>query len=210
MADAKSGKGGGKQGGGRDAGSRKKAAGKASNRVSSAGPAHKKVAVKAAAKKGAAPPQKSAAKATAETSVRKNAGQKASLPRPVRAAAARAKLSLLPPLPPPLTAQPKKLSRSPARRAICTSTAAQKNAGQTGSIEPLSESELREKLRLASTYVDSWLSRRTLFAAEVTAPEDAWAQVWLWLKRAAVLDDGRVLTQELFEAIYTDEIASAR
>jgi malate synthase len=76
--------------------------------------------------------------------------------------------------------------------------------------ESLSEADLREMMRLASTYIDTWLNRRILFAPEVTAPEDAWAQVWLWLKRAAQLDDGRILTQELLEALYADEMTKVR
>ena len=126
----------------------------------------------------------------------------------VRSVAARVKVSPLPPLPLPFAVSPKKISRSPARRAICATTVVQR--GAAAAPEPLSEGDLREMMRLASTYIDTWLNRRILFAPEVMAPEDAWAQIWLWLKRAAALDDGRVLTQELLEALYADEMTKAR
>jgi hypothetical protein len=134
--------------------------------------------------------------------------KKTSVSARVRSAAARVKVSPLPPLPLPFAVSPKKISRSPARRAICATTVVQR--GATAAPEPLSEGDLREMMRLASTYIDTWLNRRILFAPEVMAPEDAWAQIWLWLKRAAALDDGRVLTQELLEALYADEMTKAR
>ena len=162
-------------------------------------PARNATAGKAAVKKAAV--KKTPAKAGIAAPVA------AAMPKPARAAAARVKASPLPPLPPPLPAPPKKLSRSPVRRAVGRSTGVQRHQAAT---ETFSEGELREKMRLAAAYIESWLSRRTVFAAEVTAPEDAWAQVWLWLKRAASLDDGRVLTEELFEALYADEMTKSR
>jgi hypothetical protein len=125
-----------------------------------------------------------------------------------RSMAARFKTSILPPLPPPFTAPPKKVSRSPVRRAVCAVTAAQKSVAS--GCESVSEADLREKMRVASAYIDSWLNRRLVFAPEVTAPEDAWAQIWLWLKRASLINDGRILSLDLFEALYADEMAKSR
>ena len=224
MARGSTGKGGGK-GTARGAtprksGAGKSAAGKTRKRASSDAPAPKaatkkikptrnSAAGKAAIKKTAV--KKAAVKKTPIKKISAKAGIASpvagALPKPARAAAARVKASPLPPLPPPLPAPPKKLSRSPVRRAVGRSTGVQRH--QAGA-ETFSESDLREKMRLAAAYIESWLSRRTVFAAEVTAPEDAWAQIWLWLKRAASLDDGRILTEELFEALYADEMTKSR
>jgi hypothetical protein len=184
--------------------------------------AAKKSTAKKAAQKKAAPRRKPAAeravakkpavkKPAAKSPAIRKASAKTRVAPPVFKTAAKpsTKRSQLPPLPPPLV-PPKKASRSPARRAVGIATSAQRSAASPASIEFVSESELREKMRLASTYIETWLNRRIVFAAEVTAPEDAWAQVWLWLKQAAALEDGRILTQDLFEALYADEMTQAR
>lgn len=162
---------------------------------------------KAALSKKAAVSKKTVSKPkTAQTKVTSGASKPAS--RQVRTAAARAEHSPLPPLPPPLGAPPKKLSRSLVRRAVCASTAAQKGGSlKLTSAEPVSESDLREKMRLASLYIDTWLNRRMIVEAHASAPEEAWMQIWLWLKRAAPFDDGRLLTPDLLESLYADEIA---
>lgn len=213
MARGSTGKGGGK-GTARGATPGRSAAGKTRKRASSVAPAAKAAAKKLKpARSGAAGKAAVKKAAVKKAAVKKTMGKAslaapvAALPKPARAAAARVKASPLPPLPPPLPAPPKKLSRSPVRRAVGRSTGVQRH--QAGA-ETFSEGELREKMRLAAAYIESWLSRRTVFAAEVTAPEDAWAQIWLWLKRAASLDDGRVLTEELFEALYADEMMKSR
>ncbi|MGO9008141.1 MAG: hypothetical protein ACLQIQ_06945 [Beijerinckiaceae bacterium] len=212
-ADEKSGKGTVKQVAKRGAGARKKAADQPS---SPAGPKARKTAAKplektAAATKSAAKSasaKKASSKSTpAKTSVAKSSARKAAS----RAAAPIFKTSAkglpVPPLP-PASAQPKRASRSLARRAVGAATVMHRNGAVAG--ESFAESELREMMRLASAYIETWLNRRILLATDATAPEDAWAQVWLWLKGAAALEDGRVLTQDLFEALYADEMTSAR
>jgi hypothetical protein len=215
-ADEKAGKGRTRPGLRRVAGGGKKAASKkpaAKKPVAKKAPKKAALARKSAAKKFAT--KKSAAKKAVakkpaiKSPAIKNAATKTHVAPPIFKAAAKpsTKRSQLPPLPPPL-APPKKASRSPARRAIGLSTVGHRTTPGLG--EPLSESELREKMRLASTYIETWLNRRIVFAAEVTAPEDAWAQVWLWLKQTTMLDDGRMLTQDLFEALYVDEMTQDR
>jgi hypothetical protein len=217
MADRKSGEGG-RKGTQRKAIAKKAAAkiqkGRASGRAATKKAAlskaaqTKKTAKKTAKKvvKKAAVSAKTASKPKVpQAKVVSGAGKAAS--RPVRVVAMRAETSPLPPLPPPFTAPPKKVSRSLVRRAVCASTAAQRGPSLAlASPEPLSESELREKMRIASLYIDTWLNRRMAPEADASGPEEAWMQVWLWLKRVAPLDDGRLLTQDLFEALYSDEI----
>jgi hypothetical protein len=214
MADRKSGKGG-RKGTQRKASAKKASAKKASIKVrkrrASGRVATKKAAQpKASSKKASSQKKAVSAKAVGkpQTGQAKAVG---AVSKPASRAVrpvSRAETSPLPPLPPRLTAPPKKISRSQVRRAVCASTAAQKGGSLTlTSPEPLSESELREKMRLASVYIDTWLNRRMAPEAEVSAPEEAWLQVWLWLKRAAPFDDGRLLTQDLFEALYCDELA---
>jgi len=211
-ADSRSGKGAGKRGSRRGS-ARKKTAVKQTGRVSaapggkaSAKPDKQRAATKQTAK---SKPTKDTAGKTASTKRGViTTGKEAKVAGRARSMAARFKASILPPLPPPLTAPPKKLSRSPVRRAVCAVTAAQKGAAP--GCAAVSEADLREKMRLASAYIDSWLNRRLVFAPEVTAPEDAWAQIWLWLKRAAHIEDGRILSLDLFEALYADEMTKSR
>jgi hypothetical protein len=198
-ADRSSGKGGGKRGAG---GRKKSAAGKAGQR---------NLPVKSAAAKNANPkavksvPSKASSKAAKPVKTSKPAARRGAV------ANTGTNALQLPPLPPPLPAPPKKLSRSPVRRAVGIRIKPQKTlAAPPNAGDAFSENELREKMRLASAYIDSWLNRRLIFAAEVTAPEDAWAQIWFWLKHEAPLDDGRMLTQELFETLYNDEMTKAR
>ncbi len=77
------------------------------------------------------------------------------------------------------------------------------------------EAGLRENIRVGVQYIEAWLRGRgavplyNLMEDAATA-EISRAQVWQWLKLAARLDDGRVVTPALFETIYADEMARVR
>ena len=74
---------------------------------------------------------------------------------------------------------------------------------------------LRENIRVGVQYLEAWLRGRgavplyNLMEDAATA-EISRAQVWQWLHLKAKLDDGRVVTPELFKAIFADEMAKVR
>ena len=77
------------------------------------------------------------------------------------------------------------------------------------------EAGLRENIRVGVQYLEAWLRGRgavplyNLMEDAATA-EISRAQVWQWLHLKAKLDDGRVVTPELFKATFADEMAKVR
>jgi malate synthase len=75
----------------------------------------------------------------------------------------------------------------------------------------LTEAGLRENIRVGVQYLEAWLRGRgavplyNLMEDAATA-EISRAQIWQWLRLAATLDDGRVVTPELFRATLADEL----
>jgi malate synthase len=74
------------------------------------------------------------------------------------------------------------------------------------------EAGLRENIRVGVQYIEAWLRGRgavplyNLMEDAATA-EISRAQVWQWLHLKARLDDGRVVTPDLFKATLADEMA---
>ena len=77
------------------------------------------------------------------------------------------------------------------------------------------EHGLRENIRVGVQYIEAWLRGRgavplyNLMEDAATA-EISRAQIWQWIKQAAKLDDGRVVTAELFRALLDEEMAALR
>jgi malate synthase len=77
---------------------------------------------------------------------------------------------------------------------------------------PRTEGGLRENIRVGVQYIEAWLRGRgavplyNLMEDAATA-EISRAQVWQWLHLKARLDDGRVVTPDLFRATLSDEMA---
>jgi malate synthase len=77
------------------------------------------------------------------------------------------------------------------------------------------EAGLRENIRVGVQYIEAWLRGRgavplyNLMEDAATA-EISRAQIWQWLKLGARLDDGRVVTPELFRATFADEMGKVR
>ncbi|MGA2791956.1 MAG: malate synthase A [Roseiarcus sp.] len=77
------------------------------------------------------------------------------------------------------------------------------------------EAGLRENIRVGVQYIEAWLRGRgavplyNLMEDAATA-EISRAQIWQWLKLGARLDDGRVVTPELFKATFADEMRRVR
>ncbi len=77
------------------------------------------------------------------------------------------------------------------------------------------EGGLRENIRVGVQYIEAWLRGRgavplyNLMEDAATA-EISRAQVWQWLHLKAKLDDGRVVTPELFQAALADEMDKVR
>jgi malate synthase len=77
------------------------------------------------------------------------------------------------------------------------------------------EAGLRENMRVGVQYIEAWLRGRgavplyNLMEDAATA-EISRAQIWQWLRLGARLDDGRVVTPELFKSVYADEMARVR
>ena len=73
------------------------------------------------------------------------------------------------------------------------------------------EAGLRENIRVGVQYIEAWLRGRgavplyNLMEDAATA-EISRAQIWQWLYLKAKLDDGRVVTPELFRATLKDEM----
>jgi malate synthase len=77
------------------------------------------------------------------------------------------------------------------------------------------EAGLRENIRVGVQYIEAWLRGRgavplyNLMEDAATA-EISRAQIWQWLKLGARLDDGRVVTPDLFKAVFADEMAKVQ
>ncbi len=78
-----------------------------------------------------------------------------------------------------------------------------------------SEAGLREDIRVGVQYLEAWLRGRgavplyNLMEDAATA-EISRSQIWQWLHLKAKLDDGRLVTPELFKATFADEMAKVR
>ena len=78
-----------------------------------------------------------------------------------------------------------------------------------------SEAGLRENIRIGVQYLEAWLKGRgavplyNLMEDAATA-EISRAQVWQWLHLKAKLDDGRIVTPELFMDLMKDEMGKLR
>jgi len=77
------------------------------------------------------------------------------------------------------------------------------------------EHGLRENIRVGVQYIEAWLRGRgavplyNLMEDAATA-EISRAQLWQWIKLAATLDDGRVVTADLFKTLLDEEMAALR
>jgi hypothetical protein len=167
----------------------------------------KKARAKKSAKKSGA--NKSAAKAKSIVV------KKASARKPVSIKKARVgKRAVLPPLPPPPTVS-LKATRSPVRRAS-RMTALLRNKGAVKASPTIcevalcTEAELREKLRIAAPYLEIWLARRDRETPDALTPEAAFVRIWQWLTLEAMLDDRRVVTAHLIEALFAEEVGEGR
>jgi hypothetical protein len=161
--------------------------------------------------------KKSVKKVAAKKSAAKRASRgaivvkKAAPRKPVPIKKARVgKRAVLPPLPPPTTLS-LKATRSPVRR-VSRVEALLRNKGAvktnpTFEIAACTEAALREKLRLAAPYVELWLSRHESEAGGPT-PEAAFVRIWQWLTLEARLDDRRIVTGELIQALFAEEARS--
>jgi malate synthase len=72
---------------------------------------------------------------------------------------------------------------------------------------------LRENIRVGVQYIEAWLRGRgavplyNLMEDAATA-EISRAQIWQWIQLGAELDDGRIVTPALFEAVLAEEMAA--
>jgi len=77
------------------------------------------------------------------------------------------------------------------------------------------EAGVRENIRVGVRYTQAWLEGRgavplyNLMEDAATA-EICRTQLWQWIRLGAALDDGRVLTSELFISLFTQEMADLR
>ena len=77
------------------------------------------------------------------------------------------------------------------------------------------EAGVRENIRVGVRYTQAWLEGRgavplyNLMEDAATA-EICRTQLWQWIRLGAALDDGRVLTSELFVSLFTQEMADLR
>jgi malate synthase len=75
----------------------------------------------------------------------------------------------------------------------------------------ITEDGLRNNINVGILYIESWL-RGNGAAAIYNLMEDAATaeisrtQIWQWLHNAAPMEDGRIITSELYKAIYTEEL----
>jgi malate synthase len=74
---------------------------------------------------------------------------------------------------------------------------------------------LRDDIRVGVQYIEAWLRGRgavplyNLMEDAATA-EISRAQIWQWLQRGASLDDGQVVTPELFRQVLDEEMAALK
>jgi hypothetical protein len=178
--------------------------------------AGKKAASKKSAKK--ADLKKSASKqASHGAKARSAVAKKVATRKPVSSRTARVgKRAILPPLPPPPTVM-SKATRSPMRRAsrvnaLLRNKGAVKSSPAARDVAVCTEAALREKLRIAAPYVEIWLSRRDSQtpALDAPTPEAAFVRIWQWLTLEAVLDDRRIVTADLINALFADVVRGER
>jgi malate synthase len=77
------------------------------------------------------------------------------------------------------------------------------------------EEGVRQNLRVGVQYVESWLRGLGCvplydLMEDAATAEISRAQVWQWIHHGAALDDGRVVTPELFRRVLDDELAALR
>ncbi|MEE8062335.1 MAG: hypothetical protein V3T16_10905 [Gemmatimonadales bacterium] len=80
---------------------------------------------------------------------------------------------------------------------------------------PITEAGLRHHVTVALRYLESWLRGKGTVPvrhdlADRAVVEVARAQLWHWLHRGAVLDDGRPVTEKLYSATVDYEMGSIR
>src|SRR6185369_4269851 len=77
------------------------------------------------------------------------------------------------------------------------------------------EAGLRENIRVGVQYIEAWLRGRgavplyNLMEDAATA-EISRSQIWQWIRQKAALDDGRVVTADLFKAVLDEEMTALR
>ena len=77
------------------------------------------------------------------------------------------------------------------------------------------EAGVRENIRVGVRYTEAWIEGRgavplyNLMEDAATA-EICRTQLWQWVRLAAALDDGRVMSSEIFVSLLTDEMARLR
>jgi hypothetical protein len=169
---------------------------------------------KADSKKSVAGAKKLAKQALRSAKGKSVVVSKASARKPVSIKKARVgKRAVLPPLPPPLTVLFK--ARNPVRRGSSPKTLLRNKgavkAGQTDcEVAICTEARLREKLRLAAPYIEIWLSRRDRETNDAPTPEAAFVRIWQWLTLETMLEDRRIVTADLIEALFAEEVRGER
>jgi len=79
----------------------------------------------------------------------------------------------------------------------------------------ITERGLRTNIDVAIQYIEAWLRGNGCvplyhLMEDAATAEISRAQVWQWLHHCAVLDDGRVITPELYRALVEEEVAKIR
>lgn len=170
--------------------------------------ASKKSAKKDSEKKSAAEQAPRAAKSE-NVVVKKISARK---PIPIKTARV-GKRAILPRLPPPQTVLLK--ARNQGRRAsrlktLLRNKGAVKSSPAACEVAVCTEAALREKLRIAAPYVEIWLSRRDISALDAPTPEAAFVRIWRWLTLEARLDDRRIVTADLIDRLFAEEVGGER
>ncbi|WP_111682723.1 malate synthase A [Winogradskyella tangerina] len=75
----------------------------------------------------------------------------------------------------------------------------------------ITEAGIRKNINVGILYMEAWLRGYGAVALynlmeDAATAEISRTQVWQWLKNKASLEDGRVFNQELFDAIFDDEV----
>jgi hypothetical protein len=117
--------------------------------------------------------------------------------------------AVLPPLPPPSTMLLK--ARSSVRRgsrgkALLRNKGAVKASRAACEAAVCTEALLREKLRLAAPYIKLWLARHDRETLDAPTPEAAFVRIWQWLTLEAMLEDRRIVTADLIDALFAEEV----
>jgi malate synthase len=80
---------------------------------------------------------------------------------------------------------------------------------------PRTEAGLRENIRVGVQYIEAWLRGRGAvplyhLMEDAATAEISRTQIWQWLRLGADLEDGRVVTRELFLELFEDELRPLR